>query len=102
MSVCLCECVCPCICAYLPVCVSERISVTVCTVETAKFEDPEEELKKEDEFPSLVLQLMCDMFGDNNVQKSADSTIRIAMDNCMATLDPFALVIYTLCTVCAS
>jgi len=102
VSVCLCECVCPCICAYLPVCVSERISVTVCTVETAKFEDPEEELKKEDEFPSLVLQLMCDMFGDNNVQKSADSTIRIAMDNCMATLDPFALVIYTLCTVCAS
>ena len=50
-------------------------------METAKFEDPEEELKKEDEFPSLIFQLMCDMFGDNNVQKSADSTIRIAMDN---------------------
>ena len=37
---------------------------------------------------------MCDMFGDNNVQKSSDHTIRIAMDNCMATLDPFALVSY--------
>ena len=60
--------------------------------ETAKFEDPEEELKKEDEFPSLVLQLMCDMLGDNNVQKAADSTMCIAMDNFIAKVDPLALV----------
>ena len=68
-------------------------------VESAKFEDTTEEIKKEDEFPSLVLQLMCDMFGDNNVQKSSDGIIRIAMDNTMATLDPFALVI-KFCTHC--
>jgi len=38
---------------------------------------------------------MCDMFGDNNVQQSSDHMIRIAMDNTMATLDPFTLVINT-------
>ncbi|XP_065901282.1 cleavage and polyadenylation specificity factor subunit 3-like [Dysidea avara] len=68
------------------------LQVDTSPIKSAKFESTaEEELKKEDEFPSLVLQLMCDMFGDNNVQKSSDHTIRIAMDNCMATLDPFAL-----------
>jgi len=95
MAFCLCDHSLMCVgilCVCLHVCMDVFVSVIVCTTETAKFENPVEELKKENEFPSLVFQSMCDMFGDNNVQKSADSTIRIAMDNFIAKLDPFALV----------
>ena len=49
--------------------------------------DDEEVVKKDEKFPSLVLQLMYDTFGMKNVQQSADKMIHVTLDNDTAKLD---------------
>ena len=49
-------------------------------------------IKKTEIFPSLVLQLMYDMFGIKNVQQSDDNMIHVILDNNIAKLDPFSVV----------
>ena len=55
-------------------------------------QDDEEIVKKDEKFPSLVLQLMYDMFGMKNVEQSTDKMIRVTLDNNTAKLDPFDVV----------
>ena len=55
-------------------------------------QDDNEVLKKNERFPSLVLQLMYDMFGSKNVQQSDDKMIQVTLDNNTAKLDPFNVV----------
>ena len=55
-------------------------------------QDDNEVLKKTERFPSLVLQLMYDMFGSKNVQQSDDKMIHVTLDNNTAKLDPFNVV----------
>ena len=56
-------------------------------------QDDNEVLKKTERFPSLVLQLMYDVFGIKNVQQSDDDKmIHVTLDNNTAKLDPFSVV----------
>ena len=55
-------------------------------------QDDNEVLKKNKRFPSLVLQLMYDMFGSKNVHQSDDKMIQVTLDNNTAKLDPFNVV----------
>ena len=55
-------------------------------------QDDDEVLKKNERFPSLVLQLMYDMFGIKNVQRSDDKMIHVTLDNSTAKLDPYSVV----------
>ena len=55
-------------------------------------EEDNELLKKNERFPSLVLQLMYDMFGIKNVQQLDDKMILVTLDNNTAKLDPFNVV----------
>ena len=55
-------------------------------------EEDNELLKKNERFPSLVLQLMYDMFGIKNVQQLDDKMILVTLDNSTAKLDPFNVV----------
>ena len=59
---------------------------------SCKPEDDDIVVKKGEKFPSLVLQLMYDMFGKKNVEQSADNMIHITLDNSTAKLDPFIVV----------
>ena len=63
----------------------------VCVIVFCKPED-NEIIKKSERFPSLVLQLMYDMFGLKNVQQSDDKMIHVTLDNNTAKLDPFNVV----------
>ena len=67
--------------------------ITVLCFVTVSCKDEEDEVvKKAERFPSLVLQLMYDMFGINNVQQSEDKMIHVTLDNNTAKLDPFNVV----------
>ena len=61
--------------------------------------EDEEVVKKDEKFPSLVLQLMYDMFGMKNVHQSADKMIHVTLDNNTAKLDSFNVVSSLLCVI---
>ena len=71
---------------YFIVCINCSFWIVSCK------QDDDEVLKKTEKFPSLVLQLMYDMFGIKNVQQSDDKMIRVTLDNSTAMLDPFNVV----------